>query len=429
MQCSYQQKLSQVSPIKAWFVVVVVSMFFFFEFGLGNVFNTLTPAILDQYKSLNEVNVSFISSLYFYANIIFILPAAYIMDRYSTKAAICTALVLCVLSIVIFTLTDNVYALAISRIIMGIGGSFSLIGCVRIATNWFPAQKLGFVIGVIIAIGMLGGYAAQAPLNMLLQATGLKFTLLVVSLVGTAILLMLLLFVRNTPKALDGERQSQIQSLQEAPLWSTLKVVLSKSQNWYCGIYVGLINIGTWMLGGMWSNKYLGVSHGISVTQAAAITGFIFLGMIFAYPFWGWFSEKLQRRRLPLVLGGAFSVVIILIIMFTKPSITVLSVLFFSLGFATSAQTIAYPIVGETNPMKNNAVATGIVSMNSLFWGGVIAIPLFGLLTKWVNTSFAGGADAAIGYNFSMGILLVGFLLSIVFAFLIKETYCKRQVE
>lgn len=429
MQCAYQEKLSQVSPIKSWFVVVIVSMFFFFEFGLGNVFNTLTPAILDQYKTLNEVNVSFISSLYFYANIIFILPAAYIMDRYSTKAAVCTALTFCVISILVFTLTDNPYALAVSRIMMGIGGSFSLVGCIRIATNWFPAHKLGFVIGVIIAIGMLGGYAAQAPLNMLLQAAGLKLTLFVVSMVGVAILVMLLVFVTNTPKALANERRHQIDSLQDVPLFATMKTVLSKPQNWYCGIYVGLINIGTWMLGGMWSNKYLGVAHGISVAQAASVTGFIFLGMIFAYPFWGWFSEKIQRRRVPLVLGGLLSVIIILIIMMTNPNVVFMSVLFFALGFVTSAQTIAYPVVGEINPMKNNAVATSIVSMNSLFWGGVIAMPLFGLMTRWVNNAYASGADAAVGYNFSMGILLVGFLLSILFAFLIKETYCKRQVE
>ena len=66
--------------------------------------------------------------------------------------------------------------------------------------------------------------------------------------------------------------------------------MLSKPQNWCAGIYVGLINIGTWMLGGMWSNEYLMKTHGVSMLEARSITGYIFLGMTFAYPFWGWLS-------------------------------------------------------------------------------------------------------------------------------------------
>ncbi|WP_100551465.1 MFS transporter [Caedibacter taeniospiralis] len=426
---SYQTKLAQMSLAKSWAVVILISFFFFFEFGLGNAFNTLTPAILVAYPDLTHVGVSFIASLYFYTNIACLTPAAYILDRFSPRLAISIALLVCALSIFVMTLTANIYVMGASRLLMGVGASFSLIGCVRIATNWFPSYRLGFVIGIIIAIGMLGGYVAQAPVGYLLDLLGLKYALDVIALFGACLAVLIFLLVQDTPKELIAFRQVQTEALKAESVIQTLKLVLTKPQNWCAGIYVGLINIGTWMLGGMWSNAYLIKTHGVSILEARSITGYIFLGMIFAYPFWGWFTERMCRRKQPLILGGIGSVVIISAIMFCTVSVTQLSVLFFLLGFVTSAQAIAYPFVGETNPMKNNAVATSIVSMNSLLWGGVIAMPLFGMLTSWFNQSKGLEDMAAPGLDFGMGILLIGFIISIMFAFLIKETYCKRQID
>ncbi len=426
---SYQEKLAQMPLAKSWAVVILISFFFFFEFGLGNAFNTLTPAILNAYPDLTPVSVSFIASLYFYTNIACLIPAAYILDRFSPRLAISIALLVCALSIFAMTLTTSIYVMGISRLFMGMGASFSLVGCIRIATNWFPANRLGFVIGIIIAIGMLGGYAAQAPVGYLLDAFGLAQTLRIISLFGLVLAILIFIVVRNAPKELVAARTMQTKALRSESILATLKLVLSKPQNWYAGLYVGLINIGTWMLGGMWSNEYLMKTHDVSMLEARSITGYIFLGMIFAYPFWGWLTERMRRRKQPLILGGVTSVIIIAIIMFCTVSVAQLSVLFFLLGFVTSAQTVAYPFVGETNPMKNNAIATSIVSMNSLLWGGVIAMPLFGVMTTWFNHSKGLDDMAAPGLNFGMGILLIGFIISIIFALFIKETYCKRQVD
>lgn len=426
---SYQTKLAQMPLAKSWGVVILISFFFFFEFGVGNAFNTLTPAILQAYPDLTPVDVSFVASLYFYTNIACLIPAAYILDRFSPRLAISIALLVCALSIFTMTLTSSVYVMGVSRLFMGIGAGFSLIGCIRIATNWFPANRLGFVIGVIIAIGMLGGYAAQAPVGYLLDSFGLECTLHMISLFGVSLSILIFIFVRNTPKELRQAREIQTQVLKYESIFYTLKLILTKPQNWFAGFYVGLINIGTWMLCGMWSNEYLIKTHGVSIIEARSITGYIFLGMIFAYPFWGWLTERMCRRKQPLIIGGVTSVIIIGIIMFCTVSIFQLSVLFFSLGFVTSAQTVAYPFVGETNPMKNNAIATSIVSINSLLLGGVIAMPLFGVITTWFNHSKGLDSMAAPGLNFGMSILLIGFIISIVFALLIKETYCKRQVE
>ena len=424
----YQIKLLEVSRFKAWSVLIITSLFFFFEFGLTSVFNTIGLNISSEY-SISMVHLGFINSLYFYTNILFLIPAGFVVDRFSAKTAIVCALFFCCSGIVLISYSESIYVLMGSRLIMGLAGSFCLIACIRVATNYFRTEKLGFAIGVVISIGMLGGYAAQQPLALLMDAYGWRHALFIVGMIGFVIMMLIFLFVRSAPKEVRQLRLEQRQSLKSDSFVSVFKQVLIKSQNWYAALYVGLINVATFMLGGAWANAYLvHVHQGVTQMQASAITGFLFLGMIVAYPFWGKFSEIIGKRKPPLILGAVASFIVVCLIMFVSGNLTWLAFLFFMLGFTTSAQTVAYPIISEINSMKVNATAVAMASMMSLFWGGVLAQPLFPALMNLYGKMYPN-AEISGQYQFAIGILLVSFLISLVFAFLVKETYCKRQVD
>ncbi len=424
----YQTKLLEASKFKAWFVVVIASLFFFFEFGLTSVFNTLGHSIGAEYH-ISMVHLGFINSLYFYTNILFLIPAGLLLDRFSTKTAIICALFFCCVGITAISLSTSIYVLMVARLMMGLAGSFSLISGIRVATNYFRAEKLGFAIGVVIAIGMLGGYAVQEPLALVMEAYGWRHALLLVGTSGFVIMFLVAIFVRSAPKELRVLREAQCKSQKESSFWVACKAVSTKSQNWYAALYIGLINVATFMLGGAWADAYLShVYHGVSVVEASTVTGFLFLGMVVAYPFWGKLSEILGRRKLPLILGALVALIVVLLIMFVQGPISWLAFLFFMLGFSTSAQTIAYPLIGEINSMKINSTAMALGSMMSLFWGGVLAQPLFPAMMKLFTYVFPNGSVSG-QYQFAISILLVSFLMSLVFAFLTKETYCKRQVD
>jgi len=87
-----------------------------------------------------------------------------------------------------------------------------------------------------------------------------------------------------------------------------------------------------------------------------------------------------------------------------------------------------HSIISEINLMKVNAIAVAMASMMSLFWGGVLAQPLFPALMILYEKMYPN-AEISGQYQFAVGILLVSFLISLIFAFLVKETYCKRQVD
>ncbi|MDC0534517.1 MFS transporter [Francisellaceae bacterium] len=425
----YQKELSKLPLSKSWFVVIVTSLFFFYEFGLGTVFNSLSKPIMESYQ-LSVVSLGFLSSLYFYTDILFLVPAAILLDKYSPKNCIIVALCICSAGIIAVSIAHDFYTLAISRLLMGFGGSFSLVGCIRIATNWFPAKKMGFVIGIVIAIGMLGGWFAQHPLAIMVDGLGWREALLVVGILGFVIMALILVFVRSAPKGLRALRTTQKQELREMPIKSIIKMALSNPQTWYCALYTGLINVATFMLGGLWANEYLThAKNGFTSLDASSITGFLFLGMLPGFPFWGMLSEKIQKRKSPMIYGAILALIVIFLIMFSPGNTAWFSFLFFALGFTTSAQTIAYPVVGEINSMRVTSTATSVVSINSLLWGGVIAEPLFGYLMIIGADIFNVSIDNRLVYEFAIWIVPIAFILSVVISFLIKETYCKRLVD
>ena len=415
----YQKQLLKVSTFQAWFVVCIISLFFFFEFGLGMAFNVLSNHLSGSYH-LNPVALAWITSLYSYSNILFLIPAGMLLDRYSSKHVILIALALVIIGLFMVVFSHKVTILMIARLVMGLGGAFSLIGCVRIASNWFPTEKLGFVIGVIISIGMLGGMVAQTPLQLLVNYFGWRGALACVGWFGVLVWLLIKLFVQNAPKQLQNLYQTRAKEVKQDAILKMLWRAVGKPQNWICGLFVGLINVPTWMLGGLWAKSYLlNVYPHFTEVMVTSITGELFLGMVIAYPLWGALSNFFGRRKPLLIVGAILSLlnVILIIAASAQSSYLEINVLFFLLGVFTSVQTIAYPLVAKINSPKVTSSATSILSMNSLFWGGVIAEPLFPYLMG------IHAQSASENYQYAMHLLPIAFIASIICAFLIKEPF------
>ena len=79
----------------AWLVCMTAALFFFYEFMQMNMFNTLNDP-LRQAFSLTASEVNQAANYYFYANMIFLLPAGLLLDRISTRLLILTSMILCV---------------------------------------------------------------------------------------------------------------------------------------------------------------------------------------------------------------------------------------------------------------------------------------------------------------------------------------------
>src|SRR3989338_716793 len=94
----------------AWLVVMTAALFFFYEFIQMNLFNTINTQLRETYR-LNAEQLGQLFSMYFYANALVLFPVGNLLDRYSTKKLLLTAVFVCTIGTFLFS-TATVYWMA-----------------------------------------------------------------------------------------------------------------------------------------------------------------------------------------------------------------------------------------------------------------------------------------------------------------------------
>lgn len=418
--------MSQQTVLKPLFIVVIVSLFFFYEFGINNIFDVLEKPIAETYH-LGSAMMGFIASLYLYANLLFLLPAGSLLDRYSPRLLISGAIFLCAMGVFMVALSHSLTLLISARVLMGIGGGFCFVGCMRIAVNWLPPRLLARAAGLIITMGMLGGFMVQAPFDYLVTALGWRAALSVVGFVGLAIMVLIFTVVRDYPSTMA--KAEKIAFSTDLPLRQSLKAVLMSRQNWSVAIFGGCMNIPLAILGAVWGVPYLHHVHQLSLHDAAGVTGMLFIGTMIGSPLMGWISDVWCRRK-PIMVIGVISALIVFVVstLLQKDPIFLLYAVYFLLGFVTSVQAVCYPIVAESNSPALAGSATSIISMMMVL-GGIIGQPLYGALVAigW-NGAYDNGAPSYLPshYAYAIWAVPVFFLVSLLMLTLIRETFCRR---
>ena len=412
-----------------WLVIFSAALFFFYEFIQMQMFNAISHSLLSDFH-INATTLGYMSSSYFLADVIFLLPAGMLLDRFSPKKIIVMALWVSVISTVLFSRSHSVLIAAMCHFAAGIGNAFSLLSCIRIASRWFKPAQMALVVGLIVMFGMFGGMAAQTPMTWLASDVGWRGALLVTAGVGLLIIIIIELRVQDYPNHQKNHYDQQHHEIHQLGFKKSFYQVLSNKQNWLCGLYTSFVNIPLMLLGGLWGGLYLTTLHNVTRLQASYVTSMLFLGTMIGCPVIGALSDHFSRRRILMIIFGFLSLFIMISIIYT-PDLTLLEliILFFGLGFLTSSQILSYPLISESNPPSITGTATGLAAV--LVMGAPMLFePLYGWFMdkNWDGTLLNGvHVYSAHAYHDSMlmilGILLLGCLLS----FGVRETYARQS--
>lgn len=409
---------------RAWLVVISAAWFFFYEFMILNMFNALNQPLMHEFN-ISATTLGWLSSFYSLASLLFLFPAGMILDRVSTRRLILLAMGASVLSTFVFAQAPSIVVAAMCRFAMGIGGAFCLLSAVRLASRWFPPKQMAFVVGIIVTMAFLGGSVAQNPMTVLTDHIGWRHTLMVIAGIGSLMWLMVLAFVRDYPPGYDQAHEKQA-NIKELGLKYTIRMAVANPTNWLGGLYTSLLNLPIFLLG-MYGTLYLEQVHQLTRSQASLVTMMLFIGTLIGSPMIGWLSDRLGRRRAPMLFFGLLSLVVMLLLMYVPQwSMTSLMALFFALGYLTSAQIITYPLVSESNPHQITGSAMGLAS--TLIMAGLYAQPFFGWLLElnWDQTIVDGIRLYGVAdYNLALSIMPIAFIIGLIAAFFVKETYCK----
>ena len=415
----------------AWVVTLTAALFFFYEFIQMNFFNSINEELRETFH-LNAVELGNLFSMYFYANALCLFPVGNLLDRFSTKKMLTFAVSICTLGTFIFTMATAYWMAATGRFLVGCGASFCFLSCIRLASRWFPPHRMAFVTGVVVTMAMLGGLVAQTPFALLAgYLGGYRYALAINTGLGVLILLAVMFLVQDRPPDALDEAKADHEHLKELGLWRCIKLAALNPQNWLGGLYTALMNLPVFILGGLWGILYLTGVHHLTATEASYATTVFFVGVILGSLVFGWYSDRIGRRVLPMVLGAIFSLVVMGILMY-MPGLSFWSLifLFFLVGFVTSSQVLTYPTIAELNPIYLTSTAVSIDSV-CIMVSGFVVPPFFGWLMESSRVhEVVNGVTlyTAQDFNHAMLVMPIAFVIGLILTFFIRETYCKSQV-
>lgn len=413
-----------------WVVCLIAASFFFYQFIQITMFNILKPELIIEFNA-DPAILSFISALYFYGTVLFLIPAGIMLDSISTRTIILATMSLSLLGLLIFASATSIFNAGVGRFLIGIsGGPFCFLCSMRLAARWFPEQRLAFVTGVIVAMAMLGGMVAQLPFSLLVAGIGWRMAMYVDLGLGVLLLGLMYLYVFDYPPGKKHEYEQQMAYYRTAGFVHGLKVVIFKAQNWNCGLFASLLNLPILVFGALWGFMYVSQIFNLPRLEASSACTMLFFGMLIGGPIFGRISDKILVRKTPMFAG--------LLLCFTAISVLLLAsnlgffgvaTLMFLIGLGSSAQVLAYPTVTDSNPAALAGSALGLTS-TLIMAGGAIIQPAVGWLIEyhWDGLMESGMPIFSYkNYNFAFWSMPIAIVVATGLVFLIKETNCKNS--
>lgn len=377
-----------------------------------NLLNSISDAVMADLH-LSSTQFGWLSSTYFLSTVLFLFVAGILLDRFSPRRIILTSLVVCIAGIALFAKAESIEMAMVARFLSGIGSAFCFLSVIRLASRWFPPQKMALVTGCIVTMAMAGALVAQTPLTLLLQQVTWRWALLIDAGFGWIIFILIALFVRDFPIMQSQVSQQEWRQLHQLGYLRSMRLAFCRSQNWLAGGYTCLMNLIVILLGGTWGKLYLLQTHQVQALQASYITSLMFIGAIIGGPLAGWISDRLQRRCLPMMLGAIVCLILVGILMSVPLTFFELLILFLMFGIATSTQVIGYPFVAENSPRLITAMSVSVVNISTQA-GLFFAEPLFGYLM-----------DLHHDFRWAMILFPISFGLAILIVGKLRETHCR----
>lgn len=406
---------------RAWFIVISAALFFFYEFIQMNLLNSIAPQLLTALH-MTATQLGEMSALYFVANVIFLLPAGILLDRYSIRLIIMTTLGICILGTLLFANVHCYETAMFARFLIGIGAAFCFLSVVKLASRWFLPHKMALIIGVIVSMAMTGGMVAQAPLVFLVAKVGWRTALMLDAALGLIILAWIFFVVKDHPPNISIEQQHR--HLNRIGLWHSLRLSLLRPRNWLGGGYSSLMNLLLLLLGGLWGQLYLMRVHHLSHLDAATVSSLLFFGTIIGAPTVGWLSDYLRSRQIPMMIGAIMALLILTLISHeTSWSHAYLSLAFLALGFFTSTQVLGYPFVAENTPRLLTAMSVSVVSLCTQS-GIALGEPLFGWIMDWHKHAVVGHY-LSVDFQRAMWLFFIAFGIATFITFILPSSQKK----
>lgn len=405
----------------------LATIFYFFD-NLLQVSPGVMKPELSAVFNLGAAELGILSSCYLWAYGLMQIPAGLLMDKYGPRILFTIASLLCAIGSFIFASADILSTAKFGRILIGTGASFAVVGCSKIASVWFSANKFALFTGLMVSVGMFGSAFGLAAVNYIIQAVTWQSAMYYAAYILLFLSILMWLIIRDRP--LESLPKLSKYSGSNLNIMQGFMQIISSRQVWIASIYAGLMFVPTLAFGGLWGIPYLVEGYGLSRDLSGLLVSLVFIGWVFGGPIYGWVSDYLGSRNIPMYFANVATLIITILLIYIKHiPVPVIGVLMFLLGLCSSGFILAFVVTKESHDNSLSGTAIGFVntintvSVAGLQW--IIGQILDVVATDPIITDLGEKVFSYNDYKVALLSIPVCLIVSLGVLLMLKETRCK----
>ena len=411
-----------------WVIWGMAALFYLYEFFLHISTHTMIPELMHDF-SVASSELGNLSSFYFYAFALMQIPVGLMLDYFGSRKTLTMAAIICAVGSFAFGTTHVLYFAEFYRLILGLGAAFTLLGCLKLAAEWFPSNQFTLLAGVMIMISMLCALGGHPPFEQMVDVIGWRESVMMLGVIGGFLSLFIWFIIRDKPEKNPDTNQIEKSQTTQSFLSKVLPVLRNR-QTWLCAIYSGLMFAPTTAFGVFSGVPFLMQTYDLSQTHASELLTMIFIGWAFGSPFAGWISDRVKKRLPPMLIGSVAALFTLFFILYIDMPIALLGFTLFAFGFFSSGLLPDFSIVKESNETSANGTALSILTSFYIF-GGLIIQALIATILDFTGPLVAITPNNLPLYtSYDLNIALSALPITIAVALLIlpfiKETHCRN---
>lgn len=382
-------------------------------------FHRLAPAaIAGDLTATFDVSGAALGALaatYFYVYAAMQVPSGVLADTLGPRKVLAAGGLVAGIGSIVFASAESLGMAATGRTLIGLGVSVAFICVMKLNANWFDERRFATATGWANVFGILGAFAATAPLAWLVSVVSWRTVFMWVGAMSLVLASLTLWKMQDAPAAAHARA--------------------TRTEHWYRGLAAVVRNRATWpgfwvnfgLSGvnmsflGLWAVPFLVHAYGMSPLVASNHTSLMLAGYAGTTVLVGWLSDRLQRRR-PIILASAtlYLACWVAWIAGVPPGWTYPLAL--AMGAVVSGFSLSWACAKEVNAPAYAGMATSVANL-----GGFVAAGILQPLVGWVLDVTADSAARGSGnFTAALGVFALFTAVGLAGALFIRETRCRN---
>lgn|SRR3990167_7848377 len=410
---------------KAWMIWFSTFLFVIFQFFLQLTSGEILSGVMNSF-ALSAFGGSLLISGYYYIYCLLQTPSGMLLDRFGPRLTLSFgALIVCV-GCCLFAGSHLVAVAAIGRILMGTGSACAFVGCLNVATKWFPLRRFAMMVALVETAGMLGTTLGGFGMAHFIQSAGWRHCMLFCAVIAGLIGLLLLTFVRNSPR----KKILTVPVTNQALLHGVMRIVKKKIA-WLNGIYTGLMFSVVTTFSALWAVPFIQLVHHVNLIQATLCVSMLYIGVAIGTLIMGWLDTHTDYRRVLMIICSFVVAILLSIIIYDRYlSMGKTAILIFLSGISMSSYMLSFAISSDIADKNNRASSIGFTNMLCVISAPILQ-PLIGYVIKILdgrNNVYQSVSNNILHFQLGLSLLIIAMLISGIVAFFLPCKSYKQSV-